>query len=164
MFDPNSNKSYGPALQKIAEFLLVKLNTTVKKKTGNEYYTIEAKGIKSVATIIKYLNTYSLFSSKYLDYRDWEKVGNFIISQTHYAEENSALVDELKNGMNNKRENFDWTHLNKISIASDSSLAVLSCAFWSVRPLFFFSKKKREVRCHLPSSRSVFFTFAPVTS
>lgn len=131
MFDPVTNKSYGPALQKIADFLEVKLNTSLKKRTGNEYYSIEAKGIKSIAILINYLNTYPLFGSKYLDFCDWEKVANLIISQTHYEEKNSVLVDELKNGMNNRRENFDWTHLKKIFIANDPTHAVLSCAFWN---------------------------------
>ena len=113
MFDPlTGSQRYEPILKKIATFFGV--NLLVVKRETSQYFSITAKSRESISIIKNYLNTYPMFSSKYLDYKDWEIVANLILSQTHYKEENSDLIDELKNGMNNSRKTFNWAHLDKL--------------------------------------------------
>lgn len=84
---PNSNESYEPFLNKknLATFLKVKL-TVVNRTNGNQYFNITAKSRESLSIIKIYFNTYPLISSKYLDYLDWQRVVNLILSQSHYEE------------------------------------------------------------------------------
>jgi hypothetical protein len=112
MFDPFTNDSYKPILQKIATFFGV--NLIVVKRETTQYFNITAKSRESITVVKNYLNSHPLFSSKYLDYKDWEIVVNLILSQTHYKEENSDLISELKNGINNSRKTFNWAHLDKL--------------------------------------------------
>jgi len=68
--DPITGISYFDILTSIAEFLNCKLLIRKQKSTGNEYYTLAASSKVSLNIIIKYLEEYTLFSSKYLDYLD----------------------------------------------------------------------------------------------
>ena len=111
MICPHSGESYEPLLKKIATFLDVNLNV-VNRTSGNQYFNITAKSRKSLSILKNYFNTYPLFSSKYLDYLDWQKVVDLILSQTHYEDKNLDLVEELKNGMNHNRSNLNWDHLS----------------------------------------------------
>lgn len=113
MVDPNSNESYEPLLKNIAQFLGVNL-VVVTRNTGKQYFNITAKSRESISVVKNYLNTYPLFSSKYLDFLDWDKVVDLILRQTHYDDENSDLIEELKSGMNNSRTNINWGHLHKL--------------------------------------------------
>jgi hypothetical protein len=70
MLDPISGNSYIGVLTSIAEFLNCSLLTRKQKSTGNEYYILTASSKVSLDIIIKYLEVYPLFSSKYLDYLD----------------------------------------------------------------------------------------------
>nr|QID02895.1 hypothetical protein [Orbilia oligospora] len=121
MFDPITNESYEPILKNIALFLDVNL-TTVKRNTGKEYFNITAKSRESITIVKNYLNTYPLFSSKYLDYKDWEIVVDFILHQTHYDENNFELIEKLKNGMNNNRKDYNWAHLSKLGKTKNQDL------------------------------------------
>jgi len=106
MTDPYTNKSYESILKAIADFLEVNL-VIVKRNTGNQYFNVTAKSRRSLSIIKNYLNTYPLFSSKYLDYKNFEEVVDFILLQTHYDEVNSTRIKDLKNGMNNNRIIFN---------------------------------------------------------
>lgn len=68
----------------------------------------------SLDVLIKYLSKNTLLSSKYLDYKDWEKAALLFISGTHTLVENKNIIISLKNGMNNKRAIYTWDHLNLI--------------------------------------------------
>jgi hypothetical protein len=70
MLDPITKESYESILTKVASFLNCNLLIREQKSTGNKYYTIGASSKISLNTIIHYIDTYSLFSSKYLDYTD----------------------------------------------------------------------------------------------
>ena len=69
MICPYTNESYEPLLESIATFLNVNLNV-VNRASGNKYFNITAKSRESLKIIKNYFNTYTLFSSKYLDYLD----------------------------------------------------------------------------------------------
>lgn len=70
MLDPITGNSYVIVLTDIAKFLNCNLLTKIQKSTGNKYYTLTASNKISLDIIIKYLDVYPLFSSKYLDYMD----------------------------------------------------------------------------------------------
>jgi hypothetical protein len=55
-----------------------------------------------------------LYSSKYLDYKDWEKAANLILENNHYTEQGITEIDYLKSNMNLKRRYFNWDHLKNI--------------------------------------------------
>lgn len=64
---------------------------------------------------------YPLFSSKYLNYKDWLKILEFkkiaaasvrSTTGTKYDYDFFSNVVTIKNGMNNKRTLFNWYHLN----------------------------------------------------
>jgi hypothetical protein len=83
LLDPLSNISYKPIMLLIANFLHVKLNSRFQKKTGKKYWRVTCSSQLSNKILINYLNKFSLLSSKYLDYKDWEKVALFLINNTN---------------------------------------------------------------------------------
>jgi len=111
MLDPNSNINSNNLMSSIAEFLQVKLNSRLQKKTGNSYWRITSSSKWSIKVLIDYLNVYPLLSSKYLDYKDWEKAASFFLNSTHTLIRNKEIILNLKNGMNNKRTVYNWDHL-----------------------------------------------------
>lgn len=112
MVDPVSNKNYFDILDKIATFLCCNLLTKVQSGTGNSYYTLSASSLKSVDVIIDYFNKYPLYSSKYLDYKDWERVALLRLNDEHYTPEGISKVELAKSSMNNSRTYFNWDHLD----------------------------------------------------
>jgi len=91
------------------------LLTRKQKSTGNEYYIITASSKLSLDILVKYLEVYPLFSSKYLDYKDWKEIVLLIFENKHYTEEGLIKTDFVRNSMNIKRIYFNWDHLNKLS-------------------------------------------------
>jgi hypothetical protein len=114
MVDPISNKSYYDILTKIANFLQCNLLTREQKSTGNEYYTLAASSKMSLDIITKYLDKYPLFSSKYLDYKDWKEIVLLIFNNKHYTEEGINKTESVRNNMNRERTQFSWDHLNEL--------------------------------------------------
>jgi len=114
MFDTITDESYEPVFQEIAAFLKFNLTVVKRSKTNREYLNVTAKSRVSISIVKDYLNQFPLFSSKYLDFQSWEKVVELILSQTHYQENNSVLIEELQKSMNNSRKYFNWDHLNKL--------------------------------------------------
>jgi len=70
MLDPITGNSYISILTSIAKFLNCNLLIRKQRSTGKEYYNLAASSKISLGIIIKYLEVYPLFSSKYLDYLD----------------------------------------------------------------------------------------------
>nr|YP_009355407.1 LAGLIDADG homing endonuclease-like protein [Coccocarpia palmicola]ARB49949.1 LAGLIDADG homing endonuclease-like protein [Coccocarpia palmicola] len=115
MIDPVSKNSYYNILNNISTFLLCNLLTRKQNSTGNIYYTITASSLKSIKIIISYFNKYPLYSSKYLDYKDWEIVAKLRLNNEHYTLDGISKVELAKNSMNNSRTIFNWNHLNNLS-------------------------------------------------
>lgn len=114
MIDPTSNNSYFNILNKIATFLLCNLLTRKQNATGNIYYTLTASSLESVKVIINYFNKYPLYSSKYLDYKDWELIAKLRLNNEHYTKDGICKVELAKNSMNNSRTFFKWDHLKNL--------------------------------------------------
>ena len=111
MIDPSSNNSYFEILNKIATFLLCNLLTREQSATGNTYYTLTASNLESLKVILDYFNKYPLYSSKYLDYKDWEIVAKLRLNNEHYTKDGISKVELAKSSMNNSRTYFNWDHL-----------------------------------------------------
>jgi len=114
MRDPISNTSYFPILKQITEYLGCNLLTRKQLKTNNEYYTLAASSKVSLSLIINYFDFFPLYSSKYLDYIDWKKAAELILTNKHYTDLGVIEIDEIINNMNRKRVYFNWNHLDKL--------------------------------------------------
>ena len=104
MIDPSSKNSYYNILKKIATFLLCNLLTRKQNLTNNTYYTLTASSLESIKIVINYFNKYPLYSSKYLDYKDWEIVAKLRLNNEHYTENGISKVELTKNSMNNNNQ------------------------------------------------------------
>jgi hypothetical protein len=67
-----------------------------------------------LSIVITYLDSFPLFSSKYMDYKDWSKAVELLINDLHLTSEGMISIDSLKNSMNRNRLSFNWDHLNKL--------------------------------------------------
>jgi hypothetical protein len=114
ILDPITGNSYINVLTNIAKFLNCNLLTRKQKSTGNEYFNLTASSKVSLDIIIKYIEVYPLFSSKYLDYLDWKEIALLILDDKHYTEEGLVKTDFVRNSMNRKRTYFNWDHLYKL--------------------------------------------------
>jgi hypothetical protein len=70
MYEPTSGGNYFNVLKETADFLGCNLKIRKQTSTGNEYYTLTASSRKSLSIILIYFKNFSLYSSKYLDYKD----------------------------------------------------------------------------------------------
>ena len=111
MYEPITKISYLDVLREIAEFLGCNLKIRKQASTGNQYFNLTASSRKSLLIILAYFKSFPLYSSKYLDYIDWEKGAIIILEKNHYTEQGIAIIDFLKNNMNLKRTHFNWDHL-----------------------------------------------------
>lgn len=114
MLDPVTKDSYYDILNQICLFLNCNLLTKTQKATNNTYYTLAASSKVSLDIIINYFNKHPLFSSKYLDYKDWEQVAYLIINNQHLTEEGINIVELVRSRMNTKRTEFSWYHLKDL--------------------------------------------------
>lgn len=111
ILDPNTNEDYFYILNQICLFFNCKLLTRTQKSTGNTYYILTASSKASLNIIINYFNKYPLFSSKFLDYQDWELVAKLFINSQHLTPEGINTVEVVRSRMNTKRVDFNWDHL-----------------------------------------------------
>lgn len=111
ILDPSTKESYFYILNQICLFLNCNLLTKTQKSTGNTYYTLAGSSKVSLNIIINYFNKYPLYSSKFLDYKDWEQVAKLIINNLHLTDEGINTVELVRSRMNTKRVYFNWDHL-----------------------------------------------------
>ncbi len=78
---------------------------------GKNQYVIKFTNLSSNLILCSYLNNYPLFSSKFLNYQDFNKVLNIIPNKQYKLEGNRVLINNIKNNMNDKRKEFNWDHL-----------------------------------------------------
>jgi len=67
--DPKTGKSYEPVLKLITDTFGIQLTTTTHN-INSSYYLIAITSPTKLAILIKYLNEYTLFSSKFLNNKD----------------------------------------------------------------------------------------------
>jgi hypothetical protein len=64
--------------------------------------------------LVKYLNKYPLFTSKFLNYKDWCECHYLIIDKTHLTNKGIEIALLKKSQMNNNRISYNWDHLSKL--------------------------------------------------
>ena len=100
-------------MSKISLFLDVNLYSRTRKTNFglSNTFMVMAHSEKNLINIINYFSKYPLFSSKYLNYKDWLKVYNLKINNKLTKDYlNEVLI--IKNNFNSKRTQFNWDHLN----------------------------------------------------
>lgn len=100
--------SYFNILSVIGELLLCKVKET-KNKSKNPQYRIRTTSLNGNLVLIDYLQKYPIFSSKYLDYKDWNLVLTYFVNKEHKIKYNEIV--KIKSSMNDKRTFFTWDHL-----------------------------------------------------
>ena len=114
MVYPKNNESYNYILNKICLALNVKLHSRIRENIKKSYYIIRVENHNSIKSLIDYLDSYPLNTSKYLDFLSWKIVFYSIINKNHMTVEGRKLVSEQKSKMNNSRTYFNWDHLNNL--------------------------------------------------
>lgn len=112
--DPKTNKSYESILKLIAETFGVQLNTTIHNGNIN-YYVISITSPTKQVILINYLNEYSLFTSKYLNFKDFSSCVDIMLNKKHLTMPGREKIGILKEGMNNKRTYYNWDHLDNLN-------------------------------------------------
>lgn len=99
----------------LAEFLKVKVcKYELKRHPFSLELTVKTQSIKSNELLINYLNNFPLWSSKYLNYKDWLQALD--IFKTVYGIRDKPKdiylqLNNLKKGMNSERTIYNWDHL-----------------------------------------------------
>lgn len=110
--------SYFNILSEIARYLGVNLYSRSREQNEKIFYayTVISHNLESHKKVIEYFERYPLYSSKYLAYRDWK----YVVEQIRLRQgkpltpENILEIQKVKGQFNNKRKNFDFSHLNTI--------------------------------------------------
>lgn len=108
----HNGRSYLAILTSIGEFLFCTVKSIRVSKTHPEY-RVRTTNLKGNLTLVNYLENNPLFSSKYLDYKDWLKVLNVFKEGEHKDKSGIEKITSIKLGMNARRAVFIWDHLNK---------------------------------------------------
>nr|QJQ35170.1 LAGLIDADG endonuclease [Fusarium napiforme]QJQ35196.1 LAGLIDADG endonuclease [Fusarium ramigenum] len=107
----HNNENNLEYLSIIANFLSSTVKETRMNKPKPEY-RVRTTNVDSNYILVEYLEKYPLFSSKYLNYKDWIKVLSYFKAKSHTKSESIKVIVEIKAQMNNKRTEFNWDHLN----------------------------------------------------
>ena len=105
-------------MQNLSQFLNVKMKIRENKKYRDyKEYSITTNSIPNNLIIINYLEKYPLFSSKYLNYIDFRCIVDMIKNKEHKTILGKEKIQVIKSGMNNRRTEFNWNHLQKFYAA-----------------------------------------------
>ena len=146
ILDPITNDSYFDILNQISLFLNCNLLTRTNKKF-DQYYIVYVSSEKSIRILIDYFHKYPLFSSKFLDYKDWESVANYKLNRLDLNAEDWKRIMDLKAGMNINRTHFNWDHLNTFYTSATfkrSSHSYLSRSAAQTRNLHMLTSQTRS--------------------
>lgn len=92
----------------IAQFLNVNVNE-IRSDRKHPQYRIRTSSIKTNLILCDYLDQFNLQGTKYLDYQDWKSILHYFEEGTCY--ENISKIIEIKSGMNQRRTEYNWNHL-----------------------------------------------------
>lgn len=89
----------------------IKLKNQIKEKTYYSYIII-VSGKDNILLVNNYFKTYSLLSSKYINFKDWSKLLLCINKYNTFKNPNTyKLAKEIKINFNLTRKYFNWDHL-----------------------------------------------------
>ena len=105
-----------PIMQAIADLLHVtNVGSSTRVRRGSTFneYIIKIVSHTSCDKLISYLNSYPLFSAKYLDYLDWVKIRE-AQAQSKPSNLRTSIIVGARDSMNSKRTVFTWDHLKNL--------------------------------------------------
>lgn len=105
----NSNLIF---LEEIAKLLVTNVKA-IRLNKPNPEYRLRTTNLKANIILENYLERYPLYGSKYLDYKDWQKVLEIFKLGEHKQKEGIEKIKSIKLGMNDRRTVLTWNHLNK---------------------------------------------------
>jgi hypothetical protein len=97
----------------IAGFFTVNLYTRTRTKEDKVYYSFMAiaHNSRSHDIVRSYFDRFPLFSSKYLNYKDWCRVQD--LHRGKLSKDNLSSIKTIKSQFNNKRIVYNFSHLDK---------------------------------------------------
>jgi hypothetical protein len=107
------NSIYGSSLEilkEISEFLNCPLKE-IRTESKNPQYRIRTLNSNSNLKLINYLYSYPLQGKKHLDFLSWTEIANYFLMGKVSHKELLPKAKEVKNKMNDNRQNFTWDHL-----------------------------------------------------
>lgn len=112
--NPNHNTlSKDNHLDLIAELLKTSVSITKSKEKENQI-RVRTTSLKGNLILVFYLEIFPLFTTKYLDYKDWLQILDFFKTR-EYIQQKQTKIDNLitiKERLNERRSLFTWNHLN----------------------------------------------------
>ena len=99
-------------LEIIANFLFSSVKAVRQNKPKPEY-RVRTTSLNANLVLETYLETFPLFGSKHLDYKDWIKVLDYFKSGQFKHKDNIEKIILIKSCMNDNRTVFIWDHLKK---------------------------------------------------
>lgn len=113
---PLEQSSNFEILSHLSFFLMSNLKET-KIHTKHPQYRVRTTSLKGNLVLVNYLIKYPLFSKKYLDFLDFNRVLDYFIKKEHYSK--LEEIKYIKLNMNNNRTFFNWDHLQKFYILEE---------------------------------------------
>lgn len=112
----SNNESFYPIVTAIAILFNTKVYSRSRVNmlnTGKTYssYIVMACSKENMPLVIDYFSKYPLLSSKYLDYQDWTKIVNVILTKGQKTSEAFKLAEKIRTNYNKTRHTFNWDHL-----------------------------------------------------
>jgi hypothetical protein len=108
----HNNRNNLEFLEAIAIFLVSSVKA-VRVNKPNPEYRVRTTSLKGNLVLENYLSAFPLFSSKYLDYKDWIKVLDYFRSGRFDHKSNIENIISIKSCMNDRRTVFSWDHLGR---------------------------------------------------
>ena len=102
-------------MQKISSFLDCNLKSKVITLNKQEFeeYTVTTSNKNSNQILIDYFYNFHLLTSKYLDFKCFERANYLYINKFHRDPVFYEEIRLLKSSMNNSRTEFNWNHLEQ---------------------------------------------------
>ena len=106
-----SGEPFLPVMRSISELLQVNLRESLHG--GRRYWCVESRSVRKLQILADYLSKHRLLTAKRNDYNDWLEAFLLIKSGGHLTSEGFSQVVCIKNRMNSRRVDFDWSHIQQ---------------------------------------------------
>jgi hypothetical protein len=104
----------GDSLRPVLDLLALFLKTTVKStkiNTQHPKFRVRTVNLSSNLILIQYLSKFPLFSSKHLDFLEWQRTFEIISTKAHKTQQGLDSIFLYKSLVNEQRRLFTWDHL-----------------------------------------------------
>ena len=107
----HNNLSKDNHLDLIAEFLKTSVILTKSKEKENQI-RVRTTSLKGNLNLVFYLEIFPLFTTKYLDYKDWLQILDSFKTGEYKQQKKIEHIITIKQRLNERRSLFTWNHLN----------------------------------------------------